>query len=290
MEYVLEVFLVVGIFAIAAMSLDILVGHAGLLPVSHGALFGIGAYTGALMALRVGTPFIVNALAGMAITAAGAALVALPGVRLRGDAFIIATFAFQVAVTSTLTNWSSMTGGPAGLAGVPAPDVFGLRLSSPTGFASLVGISVILAGCLYQRVTRSPFGRVLRCLREDEVVAQCLGKAVMRTKVTVFAFSGAIVGLAGVLFAYYLTFIDPTSFSLTESVFILSIVIVGGAGGLRGPILGAVVLVSLPEALRFLGLPVALAANVRQILYGSLLVVMMMFRPRGLAGRFGFLR
>jgi len=128
----------------------------------------------------------------------------------------------------------------------------------------------------------------MHALREDEVFAQSLGKNTVRFKVVTFALSTALAASAGSLYAHYITYIDPTSFTVMESILIISMVIIGGAGSLWGPLVGAVVLVTLPEALRFVGLPSAVAANLRQIIYGSLLVVMMMFRPRGLVGKYGF--
>lgn len=136
----------------------------------------------------------------------------------------------------------------------------------------------------------APFGNVLRAIREDEIFAQSLGKNVSYYKVLVFAIGAGLVSIGGALYAYYITFIDPTSFTVTESIFMLSIVIVGGAGRLSGSVIGAVLLVSIPELLRFIGMPSSIAANMRQILYGGLLVIFMMFRPKGIFGEFGFRR
>jgi branched-chain amino acid transport system permease protein len=138
------------------------------------------------------------------------------------------------------------------------------------------------------RLATSPFGRVLHAIREDELFARAQGKNTLWFKVTAFAVSAALAAMAGSFYAHYITFIDPTSFTVMESIFIISMVIIGGAGSLWGPLVGAFVLVTLPEALRFIGLPSAVAANLRQIIYGSLLVIVMMFRPRGLVGKYGF--
>ncbi|MFZ1221102.1 MAG: branched-chain amino acid ABC transporter permease, partial [Chthoniobacterales bacterium] len=137
-------------------------------------------------------------------------------------------------------------------------------------------------------LTSAPFGRVLHAIREDELFAKAHGKNILYFKVTAFATSAALAALAGSLYAHYITYIDPTSFTVVESILIISMVIIGGAGSFWGPLVGALVLVTLPEALRFVGLPSAAAANLRQIIYGTLLVVMMMFRPRGLIGKYSF--
>ncbi len=288
MEYGLQILVLVLIYAILALSLDLVVGHTGILTVCHAAFFGIGAYCEALMTLHSGTPFILNF--GLAMMAAGvvACAVAVPSFRLRGESFIIATFAFQVLVVAVLNNWPSLTGGPAGLSSIPSPRLLGYSISSQMGLALLALLVLSGAVWVYSRVTMSPFGRVLRCLREDEALAQSAGKSVMRTKVIVFAVSGALAGAGGALFAHYLTFIDPNSFSLMESVFLLSIVIIGGAGTLRGPMMGTAILIVIPELLRFVGLPSSYAANIRQIIYGGLLVAFMMWRPKGLLGKYAF--
>ncbi len=236
------------------------------------------------MAIKCQTPFSLNLLSALLLCLAVAALVGRLSLRVRGDAFVIATFAFQVICLSILNNWVRLTGGPVGLAAIPPPHILGARISDHTGFLGLAtglcGVTMLIC-C---RIARSPFGRVLRAIREDEYLAQSRGKNVLSFKLLVFMISSALAGAAGVVYASYVTFIDPTSFSIMESIFILAIVLVGGAGSTAGPILGAAVLVIVPEALRFVGLPEPLAANVRQILYGLLLVLMMLFRPRGLVG------
>jgi branched-chain amino acid transport system permease protein len=148
----------------------------------------------------------------------------------------------------------------------------------------------LLVYWIVNRLVKSPFGNVLRSIREDEIFAQSLGKNVSFFKVLSFSVSAGLTAIAGALYAYYITFIDPTSFTVQESVFMLSLVIVGGAGRLSGSIIGAVLLVSIPEILRFVGMPSSIAANMRQILYGGLLVAFMMFRPKGILGQFGFRR
>ncbi len=141
---------------------------------------------------------------------------------------------------------------------------------------------------IVRRITTSPFGRVLRAIRDDEGFTQATGKNTLRFKVGAFAVSATLAAAAGSLYAHYVTYVDPTSFTVTESILVISMVIIGGAGSPWGPLIGAAILVTLPEALRFLGLPSSLAANLRQVFYGALLVAMMMLRPKGLVGRYGF--
>lgn len=164
--------------------------------------------------------------------------------------------------------------------------ILGLTISTPVHFLILVGAIALLAVMFVKQLVNSPFGRVLKAIREDEVFAQSLGKNVTRYKLSAFLIGGALAGVAGVLYAHYVSFIDPTSFTVGESIFMLTIVIVGGTGSITGSVVGAALLVIIPEALRFLGVPSTIAANLRQILYGALLVVCMMFRPQGILGEF----
>lgn len=288
MDYVLHILIIVGIYAMLSTSLNLIAGHTGMLSIGHAAFYGIGAYTAALMALKFHTPFALNMLCAVVLSCLLGALVGVPAIRIRGDYFVIATFAFQVIAFGVLNNWVSLTGGPMGLPGIPKPAVFGVTISSHLGFFVLVGLVCALTLWVAWRITCSPFGRVMKAIREDEVFAQAAGKSVAKYKVLVFVIGAGMAAAAGVMYAYHISFIDPTSFTVMESIFVLSIVIIGGAGSLWGPVLGAAALVILPELLRFIGLPSLLAANIRQILYGGLLVVLMMWRPRGLLGEYGF--
>jgi len=288
--YLLHILILIGIYVILAESLNLIAGYAGLLSIAHAAFYGVGAYVAALLALNYAVPPWLTIPAGMLAAAAVGALVAWPALRVRDDYFVVATFAFQVIVFSVMNNWVALTGGPLGLPGIPRPDFFGLTVKSHGGFLVLTWLCAAAVVFVCWRLARAPFGRVLRALREDEVFAAALGKDVASFKVRVFAIGAAMAAVGGCLYAYYITFIDPTSFTVMESIFIISIVIVGGAGSLRGAALGAAVLVIMPEALRFLGLPSSVAANLRQIFYGLLLILFMVFRPQGLIGEFGFKR
>jgi len=285
-DYLLHVLILISIYTTLSVSLNLISGYTGLLSVAHAALFGVGAYIAALLALHLHVGFLV----GVVCAALGAGMIAIavaaPSLRVHDDYFVLTTFAFQVIAFSVMNNWIGLTNGPMGLPGIPQPIVFGLLISSHVQFLVLTVVFAAIAVMLVNRLVRSPFGRVLKAIREDEVFAQSLGKNVTRYKLQVFVIGGALAAVAGALYAHYISFIEPTSFTLQESIFILAIVIVGGSGSIAGSVAGPVLLVALPEALRFLGMPSSIAANVRQILYGALLVVCMMFRPQGLFGEF----
>ena len=191
-------------------------------------------------------------------------------------------------VFSVLHNWVAVTRGPNGIPGIPTPELFGLQIDSV--FKHFV-FSLLLGGvtlALIWLVLHAPFGRLVRAVRDDEVAAAALGKNTPQVKLLSFVLGASTAAVPGVMFAGYLRYIDPTSFTLMEAIFILSIVVIGGAGSFWGPILGAAFLVLLPEMLRFLQLPDAIAANCRQVIYGVLLVLLMRYRPQGFLGAYGF--
>jgi len=278
----------IGIYSILSVSLNLIAGYTGLLSIAHAAFYGVGAYVAGLMAINLHSPFLVNMFCAIIISGLLGALVGIPSLRIRDDYFVIATLAFQFITSSVLNNWISLTRGPLGLPGIPQPTIFGLNISSHLNYLMLVSILCVLTLWLTYRIIRSPFGRVLKAIREDEVFAQTAGKNIAEYKVLVFMIGAGMAAVAGVMYAYYISFIDPTSFTVMESIFIISIVIIGGAGSMWGPVVGAIVLVLLPELLRFLGLPSSVAANVRQIIYGGLLVAFMIWRPQGLLGKYAF--
>ncbi len=288
MEYLLHIFVIVAIYTILAVSLDLLCGQSGFLSLAQAAFCGLGAYTSALLAVQFGAPFLVGVLAGMAVAVLISFVVSLPSLRLHDDYFVIATFGFQMILFSIFNNWMSLTRGPLGIPGIPQPVIFDWHVTSHLDFLILWLPICVSRISWFIALRSSPFGRVLHAIREDEVFAKAHGKNTLRFKVTAFAVSAALAASAGSLYASYITYIDPTSFTVMESILIISMVIIGGAGSLWGPLVGAFVLVTLPEALRFVGLPDTMAANLRQIIYGSLLVIMMMFRPRGSVGKYGF--
>ena len=288
MDYLLHILILIGIYSILSVSLNLIAGYTGILSIAHAAFYGIGAYVVALMALKLHTPALVNIICAIAACGLAGALVGIPSLRIRDDYFVIATFAFQVIAFSVMNNWVSFTGGPMGLPGIPQPVLFGVTISSSLGFLITTAVLSAIAFGITYRIVKSPFGRVLKAVREDEVFALSLGKNVAAFKVTVFVVGASMASLAGALYAYYISFIDPTSFTVMESIFIISVVIIGGAGSLWGPVVGAAVLVALPEALRFVGMPSSVAANVRQMLYGALLVAFMLWRPQGFIGEYSF--
>lgn len=196
----------------------------------------------------------------------------------------IASYGFQVIIFSVMNNWIGLTRGPLGLPGIPQPELFGGTINTHWEFIALTWLLALATFLICRRIVHSPYGRVLRAIRDDEVFAQAQGKQVAYYKLTVFAVGAGLAAIAGCCYAWYITFIDPTSFTIAESIFLVSIVIIGGLGNLWGAVVGAAILVVLPELLRFIGISQTYVANIRQIIYGALLVVMMFVRPQGIIG------
>jgi len=273
-----------GVYIVLTQSLDLISGHTGLMSIAHSALFGIGAYGVAIFYGQMHYPFIVAWLIGMVLAGMAGLMVGLPSLRLRGDYFVIATFALQVLCFNFMNNVSNVTGGALGITGIPTP-----WFMSTTARAALVCSSLALLFSFIKWVlTRSPFGRVLNCIREDEDLVMALGRNPVGFKIAAFMISAVMAAAAGGIYAAYVSFVDPTTFTIMDSIAILCAVIIGGSGSTAGPVFGALILIGLPEILRFVGLPYSVASNVRQIIYGMLLVLILMFRPGGVVGGFSF--
>jgi len=288
MTYALHLLILLEIYFVVAASLNLLIGYAGLLQVAHAAYFGVGAYAGTLLTMKVGLGF-VPAVAGAAIVAGALSLlVSVPAWRFRGDAFVLMSLTVQVALFAAFYNWVDVTGGPFGLSGIPKPAFAGIEFDTHGSICAVYGAVVALCVGVLAILKRSPFGRALQAVRDDDLAARSLGIPARRLKMEAFAAASAVVGVAGAMYAAYATYIDPTSFGLDESILMLSMVVVGGTGNVRGPLVGAFTLIAIPEVLRLAALPDALAANIRLLAYGLLLVVLMRLRPQGLAGRYRY--
>ena len=273
MEYILHLLILICIYTILSQSLSLVAGYSGQISLAHAGFYGIGAYSAALMAVNFGTPAILNLIIALLISGIIAFIVAKVAVKTVDDYYVGITLGIQVVVYSIMNNWQSVTNGPLGISGIPTISLFGVPLESKWAFLALSVSLTALVWFILHNIMKSPFGRVLRALSEDEIYTDSLGKNVGQAKVVSFVISGMLASIAGVLYAYYISYIDPTSFTLDESIFILSIVIIGGMRNLKGVFLAAVFLVLLPEALRFVGMPFSIAANMRQIIYGIALIV-----------------
>ncbi len=288
MEYLIHILIIAGIYIILTLSLNLIIGYTGLPALGHAAFSCIGAYTSSLLALRFGISPWIGVFVGAVFAALLGIIIGYPSIRLKGDYFALATFGFGIIVYSIAKNWISLTRGPMGLPGIPSFSLFGYEITKSWQYLIIVLIFTLITIFILRRIVNSPFGRVLKSIREDEIASESLGKNTTTYKLIVFAIGAFFAGIAGSLYAHYITFIDPSSFTVMESITVLLMVIFGGMGSIFGSIIGAMVLVISPELLRFLGMPSSIAAEVRQMIYGLLLIILMIKRPQGLFGKYSF--
>ena len=285
MEYILHIVIMLNIYIMLVLSANLPVGMARLLTLCQAAFYGIGAYISAFFLMQFNLPFILVALLVMLLTGAFSWVVSFASVKLKNDYFILATLGFQMIAYTILYNWTDVTRGAYGIPGIPGIRLFGVwELTSVWSYAAITFVTMAVVVLVFHLIKSSPYGRLLKAMRSDELSVQSIGRNTVVARAWAFFISAAISGLAGLFYASYVSYIDPTSFTLDESIFIISALFIGGIGNIRGPLLGALFVVLLPEILRLVGLPDAIAANMRQIIYGLSLVLVMYFRPRGLAG------
>jgi branched-chain amino acid transport system permease protein len=276
--YLLHVLILCCLYAIPAVGLNLMLGYTGLVSLGHMAFAGVGAYTAAVLMVDARLGFWPALAAGvLAAGAAGAAIGAIC-LRFRTHFFMIVTLAFGLMLYSVMNNWDEVTRGAAGFPGIPRPAPLGSFSFGPLPNFYYLALGAAAAAFAVQwMVVRSGFGRVLVALRQDERLAQAKGVNAMLYKTAIFALGSALGGLGGVLQVSFLRVAAPASFNLAESINAVLIVIVGGAGSLAGPALGALVFVGLPEYLR-------VAAEWRLVVFGVILVLIVLFAPHGLAG------
>jgi branched-chain amino acid transport system permease protein len=284
--YLLNLTTLSAIFGILAVSLNVLVGYAGIFSIAHAVFFGLGAYAGAQVALLLVPDVLLATVAAASLAAACSLCLALPALRVRGEYFVAASLGLQMLASTVFSQAQALTGGIGGLVGIPPPTLIGLDVSSPPAF--LLVCLAVLALCLIgiRVLMRGSFGRSLMALRDSESAARAFGKDVAQLKTQAVAVGCAMAGVAGALFAFQEAFVNVESFTLEQSILVLAMVIIGGVGTLAGPLIGAVLLLLLPAGLSFLPFiaPTDIG-SVQQLIYGLAMTLLMIFRPAGLAGR-----
>jgi len=266
----------VAIYAIAALGLQVTVGLAGQLSLGHAAFVGIGAYVTVLLEKELGTPFLLAALAGTAAAALVGLLMAQL-IRLSGIYFKIATFGFGIIIYQILSNWDSLTGGHTGLRPIPAITIFGYEVTSRMDLFILEMTALTLVYALLLRLTHGRIGRAFRALGQNESAARSIGIPTTRYRMAVITIGCAVAGLGGSFLPHLLRFINPESFTWHDSLILLIMITVGGLGSLPGAIIGATLLIAVPEYLRDL-------AQYKMLAFGILLIASMALMPNGIAG------
>lgn len=275
--YHLHVLIMAGIFAILALSLNLLLGYTGQLSLGHAAFFGIGAYASALLALRLEWSVWLGLAGGAGLAGLAGWAIGRLSLKLRGAYFVLVTISFAGVISLVSVNWMDLTNGPLGLPGVPAPELAGWSLRSKSAYYYLVLAAVAGSYVVCRRLVSSRIGRAFLALRENEPLAESVGIDGTRYLVLAAVVSAAMAGLAGGLYAHYTRFVSPEVFLFNYTVTMVIMVIAGGKGTLAGPVVGALLFTALPEALR-----AATSWQWQMLAYGVLLVLLVFFLPRGI--------
>ncbi len=275
-RYWVDVLNNVGLYALLGLSLNIILGNAGLFNMGHAAFYAVGSYTAAIVNTQYGIPVLWLIPAAGLTAGLFAAVVARPIIHLRGDYLLIVTIGFvEIIRIALVNNVFGITGGANGIFGIARPELFGHKIHRPHEFFYLIWFFVAVTAVLFYRLEQSRFGRALNFLREDEVAAQGSGIDTAHYKLMAFVLGATWAGMAGVLYSAKMTIISPESFSFWESVLVFLIVILGGSGSIPGAILGAFLIVGLPEIFRGF-------ANARMLVFGAAMMLMMIFRTQGI--------
>ncbi len=276
-QYYIQVMIFIGIYTILALSLNLLNGYVGLLSIGHAAFYGIGAYASAKLVIEAGLPFPVAIVGAGAVAGFFGYLIAKPTLRLSGIYMTLATLGFNMIFFLILQNWMSFTNGPLGIMDIPPPDLFGYRIETRSQYYYLILFLVLLTIGSMHRLLTCRFGRALVGIREDELAAEAMGINTTRYKIQAFVLAAFYAGIAGSYYAHFVKYISPDSFYIYESFILLAMLALGGQGNLIGPVVGAAVLIIIPEVFRFL-------QEYRMLVYGGVLIVMMLVRRQGLLG------
>lgn len=276
--YYMNVLNKVIVYIIMGLGLNILVGYTGLVSLGQAGFVAIGAYTTAILTTRLDMNFFIAMIFSVVIAAMIGILLGLPTLRLKGTYLSIVTLGFGEIVRTIIIIWDSVTNGPLGIRNIPAPTIFGKELTAFNGGLYILSLIVMILVIIFShRLYKSKTGRAMRSIKVDETSSIMMGINVTYYKVLSFVIAAVISALAGSIYSIQLGYIDQNTFTFDMSTMILSIVILGGMGTIRGTIVGSLVLIILPELSRSL-------MDYRFVIYGLVLVIMMRFRPQGLLG------
>jgi branched-chain amino acid transport system permease protein len=278
MEYLYGIIIIVGLYVVLATSFNLIIGYGGLVSIAHPVFFALGAYASALLSRDVGIPVLLAMIAGMLVAVVASIAMALPSLRVSGDYLLIASIGFQLGILEVIKNLR-FTGGPGGFTNIPPFLIRDFGRESYVVLVLAVAVAVIL---LVRWIARSDYGRAMSAIRDDELAYASVGRDAMWMKIAIFGLGSGLAGLAGALYAHYFRFIAPEQFEILQSAAILTMVVVGGMRTTWGPVVGALLLQALPQALTFLQLPPSVLGPIQGLLFTGLVLVFMFFRPQGL--------
>jgi branched-chain amino acid transport system permease protein len=277
-EYVYSILILVGIYVVLASSFNLIIGKAGLVSIAHPIFFALGAYTSGLLAIHFGLNPFAGAAAGAAVAGVFSLMISLPSLRVSGDYLLITSIGFQLGLLQVIKNLE-LTGSQGGLSNIPTP------IAGPQrGWVfSAVALAAAAATVLLIRwIVRGPYGRAISAMRDDELAFVALGRDATRIKIVIFAVGCALAGVAGAIYAFYFQYLSPDQFEILASGTMLTMVVVGGMGSTWGPVVGAVLLLALPQAITFLRLPLSYMAPLQGMIFTLLVIVFLFLRPQGL--------
>lgn len=278
MQYVYSLLVLIGIYVTLSASFNLIIGNGGLISIAHPIFFALGAYTAALLGIHFGAPVLASIAAGMLVGVGSSFALSLPALRISGDYLLIASIGFQLGLLQIIKN-VDFTGGAGGLGNIPSV-LSGQTRDIVFALGSLgMALAVVL---VIHWIVRSPYGRAIRAMRDDELAFAALGRNSMNIKLVIFAIGSGFAGLAGGVYAYYFLYLSPDQFEILQSATILTMVVVGGMGSTLGPVVGGVLLLALPQAITFLQLPPSIMGPLQGMIFTLLVLIFLFVRPQGL--------
>lgn len=277
MEYLLSLLVLIGLYIALASSFNLIIGFGGLISIAHPIFFALGAYTAGALSVNFELHPLLSVLAGGAVALLASFMLSLPSLRISGDYLLITSIGFQLGLIEIIKNLDFL-GGASGLSGIPNI----IKEQRSLAFA-VISLGFAAAVVLFVRsLVRGPYGRAIQAMRDDELAFSALGRNSMNIKMMIFALGSGIAGVAGGLYAYYYQYLTPDQFQILQSAMILTMVVVGGMGSVWGPVVGAVLLLALPEGITFLNLPAQVMGPLQGVIFTLLVIVFLFVRPQGL--------
>ncbi len=281
MDYLITLAILIAIYVILGASYNLVIGYGGLSTVAHPIFFAIGAYTTGLLSVNVPElPAVVNVLLGMVTAVVASVLLAGSALRVSGDYLLIASLGFQLGLLQLIKNLD-FTGGPGGLSAIPSTILGAAR---GPAFLAITGAAAVACVFIIRAIVNGPYGRAISAMRDEELAFTALGRNAMSMKIAIFAIGCGMAGGAGGIYAYYFQYISPDQFEVLASATILTMVVLGGMGTPFGPVVGAILLLAIPQAITFLQLPPAIMAPTQGIIFTVLVLVFLYLRPAGILG------
>ncbi len=287
LNFFLLILIYTGIYAFMSLGQNLITGYTGMLSLCSAGFFAIGSYTTAILMTELGWSFWATVPVAILLSALLGMLIGLPTLRLKGDYLAIATLGFAEIVRNVINNWDSLTNGPMGIQRIPMISFFGIQISPYSKYGFLFMEIIMLALCYFmlERLVKSRMGRALEAIREDEIAASSMGINVTKYKVWAFAIGAGVSGIAGCLQSCFVLSVSPGSYVFMVSIMVLCTVVLGGMGNFLAVILGAFLIQFISYLPQLIGLSSIIPAQAKQIIFGLILVVMMIYRPQGILGR-----